>query len=267
MQLRFIRSLWKQQDVLLRLSEREVLGRYKGSMLGLTWSFIQPLLMLAVYTFVFSTVFKARWGVSQQGGSLGFAINLFAGLIVFNLLAECLSKAPGLILANPNYVKKVIFPLETLAFVNVAGATFHAGVSLIVLFLFQLIAFGKLSLTLFWLPLVWIPLLLGCLAASWLLSALGVYLRDIGQIIGVAVSMLMFMSPIFYPISALPPGWQKALGLSPLTHVIEQTRRVLVEGELPSVKYLIAGTALSIAAAELSFRAFQKSRKGFADVL
>ncbi|MFN9057646.1 MAG: ABC transporter permease, partial [Cyanobacteriota bacterium] len=211
MRLRFLRSLWKQREVLWRLSEREVLGRYRGSMLGLAWSFIQPLSMLAVYTFVFSTVFQARWGTNPQGGSLGFAINLFAGLIVFNLLAECLSKAPTLILANPNYVKKVIFPLETLAFVNVAGATFHAGASLVVLFIFELIAFRRLPITLVWLPLVWVPLLLGCLAATWVLSALGVYLRDIGQVIGVVVSMLMFLSPIFYPISALPPRWQDVL--------------------------------------------------------
>jgi lipopolysaccharide transport system permease protein len=267
MRLRFLRSLWKQREVLWRLSEREVLGRYRGSMLGLAWSFIQPLSMLAVYTFIFTTVFQARWGINAEGGSLAFAINLFAGLIVFNLLAECLSKAPTLILANPNYVKKVIFPLETLAFVNVAGATFHAGASLVVLFIFELIAFRRLPITLVWLPLVWAPLLLGSLAATWVLSALGVYLRDIGQVIGVVVSMLMFLSPIFYPISALPPRWQAVLSFSPLTHIIEQTRRVLVAGTPPSAGYLVLGTLLSLLAAEIAFRAFEKSRKGFADVL
>lgn len=267
MKLRFVQNLWKQREILWKLSEREVLGRYKGSVFGLAWSFFQPLAMLAIYTFVFSKVFKARWGTMDHGGSLGFAINLFAGLIVFNLLAECVNKAPTLILNNPNYVKKVVFPLEALTFVNLAGATFHAGASLLVLFLFQLIAFGSLPLTVLWLPLVWIPLLLGCLAATWVLSALGVYLRDIGQVIGVAVSMLMFLSPIFYPISALPEGWRNWLYLSPLTHVIEQTRRVLIEGNPPTVKYVLIGTMLSVGAAELAFRCFQKARKGFADVL
>lgn len=267
MKLRFMQNLWKQREILWRLSEREVLGRYRGSMLGLAWSFFQPLAMLAIYTFVFSKVFKAKWGTIDHGGSLGFAINLFAGLIVFNLTAECLTKAPTLILTNPNYVKKVIFPLETLTFVNLAGAAFHAGASLLVLFLFQLIAFGSIPLTVLWLPLVWIPLLLGCLAATWILSALGVYLRDIGQVIGVAVSMLMFLSPIFYPISALPERWQPWLYLSPLTHVIEQTRRVLVEGTAPTASYLLIGSILSIGAAELAFRGFQRARKGFADVL
>lgn len=268
MKLRFMKSLWGQRELLYTLSEREILGRYRGSIFGVAWSFFQPLAMLAVYTFVFSTVFKARWGTGDEnGGSLGFAINLFAGLIVFNLVAECLTKAPMLVLAVPNYVKKVIFPLETLAGVNLAGATFHGGASLIVLFVFELIAFRRIPLTSLWLPLVWLPLLLGCLAVTWIVSALGVYLRDIGQIIGVAVSMLMFLSPIFYPASALPSQWKRVLQLSPLTHVIEQTRRVLVEGHPPSPLYIILGTLLTIIASELCFRFFQKARKGFADVM
>ena len=265
--LTFPRSLWKNKELWWRLTEREVLGRYRGSALGIGWSFITPLAMLAVYTFVFSQVFKARWGGLEQAGPLGFAVNLFAGLIVFNLFSECVSRAPGLVLANPNYVKKVIFPLEILAVVAVGGSCFHASTSLTVLVIFEVIAFHSIPFTFLWLPLVWVPLVLGCLAVTWILAALGVFLRDIGQIMGVVVSMLMFMSPIFFPVSALPLRWQPVLALNPLAQVIEQTRQVVVAGKPPGAGYLIGGTLLAALACELSYRSFQKAKRAFADVM
>jgi lipopolysaccharide transport system permease protein len=212
-------------------------------------------------------VFKARWGGLEQAGPLGFAVNLFAGLIVFNLFSECVSRAPGLVLANPNYVKKVIFPLEILAGVAVGGACFHALTSLAVLVIFEVIAFHSIPFTFLWLPLVWVPLLLGCLAVTWLLATLGVFLRDIGQIMGVIVSMLMFLSPIFFPVSALPLRWQPVLALNPLAQVIEQTRQVVVAGKAPGAGYLISGTLLAMLACELSYRSFQKAKRAFADVM
>lgn len=244
-----------------------MLGRYRGSALGIGWSFITPLAMLAVYTFVFSQVFKARWGGLEQAGPLGFAVNLFAGLIVFNMFGECVSRAPGLVLGNPNYVKKVIFPLEVLGSVAVGSASFHAITSLAILIVFELIAFQRLPITLLWLPVVWLPLVLGSLAITWILSAGGVFLRDIGQLIGVALNMLMFLSPIFFPISALPARWQPILAINPLAHVIEQTRRVSIQGLNPELGYIVAGTGITVIACELCFRAFQKSKGAFADVI
>ncbi|MCP9840534.1 ABC transporter permease [Synechococcus sp. J7-Johnson] len=263
----FQRSLLGHRQLLWRLVEREVAGRYRGSMLGWAWSFLTPLLMLAVYTFVFSQVFQARWGDLPNAGPLGFAVNLFAGLIVFNLFAECTAQAPNLILTNANYVTKVIFPLDLLVVVNVAVACFHALTSLVVLALFELLAQGRVPLTMLWLPLVWLPLIGGCLAIGWSLSALGVYLRDISQAVGVTLSMLMFLSAVFYPLSALPERWQPLLALNPLVLIIEQTRRVAVSGLHPSPGYLVAGTALALVACELGYRGFQKARRGFADVL
>jgi lipopolysaccharide transport system permease protein len=223
--------------------------------------------MLAVYTFVFSQVFKARWGSLENESPLGFSINLFAGLIVFNLFAECANRAPTLILSNPSYVKKVVFPLEILAGVSVGSAGFHALTSLIVLAIFKLIAFQGLPFTFAWLPLVWLPLVLGCLAITWVIAALGVFLRDIGQLVGVIVSMLMFLSPVFFPVSALPARWQPVLTLNPLAQVIEQTRQVVIAGEHPQATYLIAGTLVAGLACELSFRLFQKTKRAFADVM
>ena len=267
MKFRFPHAIWKHRELWWRLTEREVLGRYRGSALGIGWSFITPLAMLAVYTFVFSQVFKARWGGLEQTGPLGFAVNLFAGLIVFNLFSECVSRAPGLVLANPNYVKKVIFPLEVLGSVAVGSASFHAMTSLIILIVFELVAFRQLPITLLWLPAVWLPLVLGSLACTWILSAGGVFLRDIGQLIGVALNMLMFLSPIFFPVSALPARWQPILALNPLAQVIEQTRRVAVQGLNPEPGYVLAGTLITGIACELSFRAFHKSKGAFADVI
>ncbi|MBM5784426.1 MAG: ABC transporter permease [Cyanobacteria bacterium K_DeepCast_35m_m1_288] len=253
--------------MLWRLTQREVAGRYRGSVLGWSWSLLNPLLMLAVYTFVFSTVFKARWPDLQQAGPLGFAINLFAGLIVFNLFAECIGKGPTLIVSQPSYVTKVVFPLELLAATSVGAASFHAATSLVVLGLFELLAMGSIPLTALWLPLVWLPLLLGCLALGWLLSALGVYLRDLPQLVGVGLSVLMFLSAIFYPVTALPERWQPLLLANPLVLVIEQTRRILISASSPSPLYLLIGIPTGLLLCEWSYRLFGKARRGFADVI
>ncbi len=276
--LRFPAALWRQRELWFQLSQREVQGRYRGSILGWGWTLITPLLMLAVYTFVFSKVFQARWGDLQQSGPLVFAINLFAGLIVFNLFSETATQAPGLIMGNANLVTKVIFPLEILPAVTVVVALFHALTSLVVLVGFQLlngllstpeVGFDSLGIpaTLLLLPLVWLPMVSGCLALGWLLSALGVYLRDLGQVIGVVVNLLLFLSAVFYPLSALPSQWQPLLQLNPIVLVIEQTRRVAVNGQLPSLSYLVLGGLLGLLACEFAFRSFQKARRGFADVL
>jgi lipopolysaccharide transport system permease protein len=267
MKIQFLLAFWNQRELWLRLAEREVAGRYRGSTLGMGWSFITPLMMLAVYTFVFSQVFKARWGGLEQAGPLGFAVNMFAGLIVFNVFSECVSRAPTLIVTNPNYVKKVVFPLEVLGSVAVGSALFHAITSLGILLVFEVIAFGRLPMSLFWLPLVWAPLVLGSLACTWFLSAAGVFLRDLGQVIGVALNMLMFLSPIFFPVSGLPDRWQPILALNPLAQAIEQTRRVVIQGVGPESGYLLIGTVVTVLACEFSFRGFQKSKGAFADVI
>ena len=258
---------WRHRELWLRLTEREVVGRYRGSILGNAWMFITPLAMLGVYTFIFSQVFKARWGDLEQAGPLGFAINLFAGLIVFNIFSECAIRAPSLIVNNPNYVKKVVFPLEISSCVSVGSACFHAFTSLSILLAFELIAFQFIPTTILWLPLVWLPLILGCLACSWILSAAGVFLRDVSQVIAVGINMLMFLSPIFFPLSALPERWQPLLRANPLAQVIEQTRKVAVQGVNPDFGYLIAGTLMTLLSCELCFRIFGKSKGAFADVL
>ncbi|AMR79247.1 MULTISPECIES: ABC transporter permease [Cupriavidus] len=261
-----LRSLREQRRLILDLAKREVAGRYRGSALGLLWSFFNPLLMLAVYTFVFSVVFKARW-TSGSDSKTEFALVLFAGLMVFNLFAECVNRAPGLVLGNANYVKKVVFPLEILPFVALASAAFHMLISLGVWLLFYLIFFGVPPLTVVLLPLVLLPLALLTLGVSWLLASLGVYLRDVTQIITVITAVLMFLSPIFYSVSSLPAAYRPFLQVNPLTLTIEQARDVMIWGKAPDWVVWIGYLFITSMIAWLGFAWFQKTRKGFADVL
>ncbi|KZR66187.1 MULTISPECIES: ABC transporter permease [Prochlorococcus] len=265
--LRWPSALWEQRELLWKLSRREVEGRYRGSVLGWGWSLITPLLMLGVYTFVFSQVFKARWGDLESSGPWLFAINLFAGLIVFNVFSETTNASPALILSKSNLVTKVIFPLEILPAVTLIAALFHGLTSLMVLIVFELISQGQIPLTIAWIPVIWIPLAGGCLTLGWTLSALGIYLRDLTQVVGVITNLLMFLSAVFYPLSALPERWQPLLRLNPLVIIIEQTRRVAVNGLQPSFSYVLAASLLSIITCEIAYRGFQKARRGFADVL
>lgn len=260
-------SLWHNRQLVVQLTRREVVGRYRGSLMGLAWSFLNPILMLVVYTFVFSVVFKARWGVTADEGKADFALILFVGMILHGLFAECVNRAPALILANANYVKKVVFPLEILPVVTLGSALFHAAISLVVLLAMQLIVSHSLPWTAFLFPLVLLPLVLATVGLAWLLASLGVYVRDIAQTTGIFTTVLMFMSPVFYPVSSLPEGYQRWIYLNPFTFILEEGRKTLVFGEtvdwLAWFPHVLGGLAL----AWVGFWWFQKSRRGFADVL
>ncbi|SFU72912.1 lipopolysaccharide transport system permease protein [Nitrosomonas eutropha] len=222
--------------------------------------------MLAVYTFVFSVIFKARWNTGSDSKT-EFALVLFAGLIVFNLFAECINRAPGLILSNVNYVKKVVFPLEILPFVALLSALYHALISLVVWLVAYLATFGVPHVTLLFLPLVILPFCLFIMGLSWALASLGVFLRDVSQFIGVLTTVLMFLSPIFYPATALPENYRHWLYLNPLTPVVEMVRDVLYWGKIPEFAILGLYWLATGFIAWLGFAWFQKTRKGFADVL
>ena len=259
-------SLWRNRSLVMALVKREVLGRYRGSALGLLWSFFNPVFMLLVYTFVFSMVFKARWNAGSDSKT-EFALVLFAGLLIFNLFSECVNRAPGLVLANVNYVKKVVFPLDILPWVTLGSALFHAVISLVVWLVAYLILFGCPYPTVLLLPLIVLPLLLFIMGISWALASLGVFLRDVSQLIGIVTTVLMFLSPIFYPVTALPEQYRHILMLNPLTPAIEMARDVLYWGKLPDFGLLALYFAASAVIAWLGFAWFQKTRKGFADVL
>jgi lipopolysaccharide transport system permease protein len=261
-----VASFWRNRNLVRASVLREILGRYRGSLMGVTWSFFNPLLMLAVYTFVFSVVFHAKWGEGSSSKT-EFALLLFAGLMIFSLFAECINRAPGIILSNVNYVKKVVYPLEILPVITLLSGMFHIFISFGVWLLAYCLFFGVPHATVFLMPLIIFPLIMFIMGLSWSLASLGVYLRDVSQIVGVVTSVLMFLCPIFYPVSSLPENYQVFLYLNPLTPVIEMTRDLLYWGKLPDFSLLCVYWFATAFIAWLGFALFQKTRKGFADVL
>ena len=257
------KTLWRHRSLTLELVKREFTGRYRGSFGGVLWSLAQPLFMLAVYTIAFGIVMKARWGFS--GGTREYALMLFAGLIVFNAFSECLIKAPRLIIANPNFVKKVVFPLEILPWVMSLSALIHILIATAVWLMGYAILFGMPKATLIYLPIVLIAFFPALLAIGWLLAAAGVIVRDIEQLTSMLAHALLFLTPIFYSADAAPPLIQNALMLNPLTFIIEQMRLVLFIGETPSLRGLLAYFALSLAFSMGALFAFRRLRSSFAD--
>ena len=264
-----MRGLWSHRHIIVQITWREVLGRYRGSAIGLAWSFFQPLFMLTVYTFVFSEVFKARWGgegtVAQS--KTQFAVLLFAGLIVLNLFSEVINRAPSLVMANVNFVKKVVFPIEVLPVTAVGSALFHSGISVGVLLCALLVFNGGLPWTVIFIPIVLLPLIVVMLGIAWILASLGVFLRDVGQTVSLLTTVLMFLSPVFYPVSAVPPRFRPFIMANPLTFVIEQARDVLIWGHSPDWLGLFIYMVVACGVAWGGYAWFQRTRKGFADVL
>lgn len=260
-------SFWNHRTLILSLAKRDVIGRYKGSALGLLWSFFNPLLMLGVYTFVFGVVFNARWNAGGTGSTLEFAVILFSGLLVFGIFSECVNRSPALMLQNPGFIKRVVFPLEGLPWVMLCSSLFHAAISLVVLAVVMLLVMGALPLTWPLIVIVLVPLVLFILGLSWALAALGVYLRDLQQTINIATAMLMFMSPVFYPASAVPKEFRWAIDWNPMTFFVEQARKVLVFGELPDFTGIVWMMFAGLVVAWLGLAFFQHARDGFADVI
>lgn len=259
-------TMRKNRELISQLVWREVAGRYRGSFAGLFWSFLNPLFSLAMYTFVFGVVFKARWGL-QQESTLDFSLILFTGLIVHGLLAECINRAPYLVLGNPSYVKQVVFPLEVLPLVALGSSLFHALISVGILLFGWGLAHGGLPWSSIFIVLLFVPLCLIALGLGWFLSATTVYFRDIGQVVNFISAALLFFSPIFYPASSVPEPFRSLLAFNPLTFVIEHTRNLLMHGTLPSLTSYTIYFAISVVVACCGFAWFQNVRAGFADVI
>lgn len=257
--------LWRHRSLVLELTKREFSGRYRGSFGGIIWSFVQPLFLLTVYTVAFGVILKARWGSS--GSTAEYALMLFAGLIIFNAFSEVLSKSSTLVTDNPNFVKKVVFPLELLPFITVTAALIHALIGIFVWFLGYLILFGAPKTTAILFPVIlvcFVPVLLGL---GWLLSALGVIVRDISQLTGMLIHTLLFLTPIFYSIETAPPKLQKLLMLNPLTFIVEQFRTVLIYGQMPALIGLAVYFVLASIFAWFSLWLFRRLRPTFADMV
>lgn len=265
--VQLVRGLLAHRHLIREFTVREIVGRYKGARLGLLWSMVNPLLMLAVYTFVFSVVFKAKWGLTGGDSRIEFALTMFCGMVVYQVFAECAGRAPGLIVSNTSFVKRTVFPLEILPIAVLGAALFHAAVSLLILIVGAGIAVQSTSLTLVCLPIVLLPVALLGLGFGWLLASLGVFIRDVGQVIGVLLQVLFFMTPIFYPLSAVPQRFRWVLRINPLTEVVTNARRAVLWGAWPDWAALGVVTVVAAAIAQLGYAWFMKTKRGFADVL
>ncbi|HQU08081.1 MAG TPA: ABC transporter permease [Candidatus Paceibacterota bacterium] len=258
-------SVWRHRSLFVELTKREFSGKYRGSFGGIVWSFAQPLFLLTVYTIAFGVILKARWGFS--GSTREYALMLFAGLIVFNAFSEVLTKSTTLITANPNFVKKVVFPLELLPVITVTTALIHALIGVGVWLAGYILLMGVPKATIFVFPLVlicFVPVLLGL---GWLLSSVGVVVKDVSQLTGMLNHTLLFLTPIFYSIEAAPQLIQNLLMLNPLTFIVEQFRLVLFYGQMPALKGLAVYFALSSAFAWAAYVLFKRLRPSFADMV
>jgi len=258
---------WRHQSLIRILTWREVSGRYRGSLLGSFWTLLTPLLLLCVYTLVFGVVAPTRWPGAEDQGIGMFALRLLAGMVVHGLLAETLSRAPTLITSQPNYVNKIVFPLETLGWVNLFTGLFHTAMALAVLVLLNGVLGTGFDLTLLALPVIFLPYALLLIGLVWLVAALGVYLRDLVQLIGPLIMVTMFLGPVFYPRSAMPAAAQPWLALNPITVPVEQVRRVVFESRWPQWEILAQYALVALAVYLFGLWAFTKLKKGFADVL
>jgi lipopolysaccharide transport system permease protein len=268
--LHLAKTMWRYKDLIGQITKRNIASRYRGSALGLSWSLLNPLIMLSVFTFVFSVVFKSRWGLEGggEGESQGmFAIILFIGLILHSLLTEVIIGAPNAITHNANYVKKVVFPLEILPIAILAAALFHAMMSFTIWFAAYSLVVGEIDWGMLLLPAAVIPFVVFLLGVAYMLAALGAYIRDISQIMGVASTVLLFLSPIFFPLERLPEGIRSLAMLNPLSLIIEQARNVLIWHQSPDFLGLAMYGVFSLVLLKLGFWWFQVCRRGFADVL
>lgn len=260
------RALARNFGLVVQMAKRDVAARYRGSFMGLFWTFFYPLLMLAIYTFVFGVIFKARWN-EHVTSHVAYALILFAGLNVSTMFSECAAKGATLIVDNTNFVKKVVFPLESLSWSVLGAALFHLLVSTIALLVIELIAVHNIPWTVILFPIVVAVFLPFVAGTVWILASFGVFLRDLKQAITIVTTAMLFLAPIFFPMSMIPGKFRIFLYMNPLTVIAMASQNVLVLGEMPRWDHLGLYLVVGCAFAWGSFAWFQRTRKGFADVI
>lgn len=265
--LAFLHAGWVHRSLILRLAKRKVDARYRGSLLGSLWAWIQPLLLLAVYTFVFAVVFEARWGAAEKTGPTPFALAAFAGMVYFGVFAECINESPTLLISNQAFIRQVRFPVEILPWVTLMASLFGFVINLALLVAFEVVFIGRVPLTIVLIPLLTIPMLLITLGVTWILSSAGVFLRDLAQIAGVATTALLFLSPVFYPASRIPDSLRPLYSINPFASLIEAFRGALFDGQIVDPATLVWIGLAGWLASWLGFLFFMKTKDGFADVL
>jgi lipopolysaccharide transport system permease protein len=261
------RHLWRVRGLVYSLSRREVEARYRGSALGVVWAFVNSIALLLIYTFVFGVIFRSRWPEHGPQGLGGYAITLFCGLVPYMVFSETLTRSPTLVTLVPAYVKRIVFPLEILPLGLLGSVLFHGLVNVIVLVAALLVTTGGVPWTIALLPLVATPLLFLCLGLAWLTASLGVFIRDLAQGIGLVAHVMLFVTPIFYPLDAIPPAARPWMALNPLASIVDGFRRVVLWGETPEWAGLGIWVVLTGILMMAGYAWFMKTKRAFADVM
>lgn len=262
----WLTAFWRHRRLIAAFARNGISARYRGSWFGLLWPFLQPLLLIGIFTLVFTHVMPLRW-VAEPGATLSFPLFLYSGFVVFSLFSETMASAPGLLLNQANLVKKVVFPLEVLAMASVTTAMAFFLMNFAVFIAVVSIWGPGVAPTWPYVPLLILPLYLFLIGTSWFLAALTVYVRDLVHVIGLVVSAVMFMTPVFYPLRSVSEQMQAMLLLNPLTVVIEGIRSVVIEGTVPDWQGLALLWAVALLVMQAGWWWFRRLREGFADVL
>ena len=262
------RPLWQlpsRAELIFSFAKRELLGRYKGSVLGIAWAVLTPVVMIAIFTFIFAGIFGARF--SSNSSHWDYALYLFCGLLPWSMFQESLQQSANTIVVNSNLVKRVVFPLEALPAAQVLAALGNQLFATIALLIASIIIRQRLELTALWLPVLLIPQLLFALGASWLIASLGVFLRDITQGITLLLMAWMYLTPIIYPESIVPDRFRAIMNLNPFTALVRSYRRIFLEGAPPDWTGLAYFTAFALVIFIFGYWWFARTRKSFADVV
>ena len=258
-------SLFKHWDLVWQLTRREIMGRYRGAGFGLAWSIITPFMMLVIYTFAFGTVMQGKWPDATRPAS--FSLVLFAGLIVHGFFAECITRAPMLVVSNPNFVKRVVFPLDVLPWPMLFSATFHLMMNLLVFCVLRMLMDRAFSPGIVLFPVVMLPLAVLCVGIAWWLSALGVYLRDLNQVMGLIATATLFLSSAIMPRGAVPERFRWVIDLNPISFIVDQARAILLWQQAPNWLGLLAYLLLACIVLVTGWWWFKFTRRAFADVI
>lgn len=265
---RIWQPLWqlpRRADLIFSFAKRELLGRYKGSALGIIWAVLNPVVMIAIFTFIFAGIFGARFGVNHSHWD--YALYLFCGLLPWTMFQESVQQSANTIVVNANLVKRVVFPLEALPAAQVFAALGNQLFATFALLTAIVVVRQRLEITAIWLPLLLIPQLLFALGGAWLIASLGVFLRDIAQGITLLLMAWMYLTPIIYPESIVPERFRSLIDLNPFTALVRNHRRIFLDGLGPDWSGLAYFAAVSIAVFFVGYWWFARTRKSFADVV
>jgi lipopolysaccharide transport system permease protein len=263
----FAFDLWKHRELLLQFTLRNVELRHKGSHLGLAWSFLNPLLLLGLYVLVFGYIFEGKFGILPNETKTDYGLGIFLGLTIYHFTSEVLAVSSGIVISNPNFVKKVVFPLEILPAAHVGAAVVHLLISLSLVLLSMIVVGSGVNWGVLWLPVVILPVVMLFLGISWLISAFGVFFRDIGQLMQFLALTLMFASAIFYSAQKIPADMWVFMRLNPVLLAIELARDVALWTRPLNLQHLAYLYATGLCSCYVGYFTFKRLKPAFADVL